>query len=111
MHIESFFKIRKENNNKLIIDENLSNYKILTRKHLELHIKLSDLAELTKCYSYWIGGNAKFDIDNAFKKYMLCLNQIIDLALDSNYNLSTLNVEQNEYCLSDQFLNLFIDIN
>ena len=54
MEILSFFQKQKNKNKKIIIDSTLSEYKVRTRKHLELHTKISSLAEETKCYKYWL---------------------------------------------------------
>ena len=54
MHIANLFEIESKFTNNLIIDSNLSEYKIIARKHVQLHIAVSDLASETKCYQYWI---------------------------------------------------------
>ncbi|NLK95458.1 MAG: dUTPase [Clostridiales bacterium] len=113
MKICKFFTIQKELVDHIVIDESLSEYKLFARKHLQLHIKMSDLANETKCSTYWIDNNENnFDKDSVLEKYIICLQQIIVLGIDNKYDdLDEINVEPSEYCLSDQFLNLYIDIN
>lgn len=112
MDITNFFKVQKNITNNRIIDESLSEYKVFARKHLQLHIKMSDLANETKCSTYWINDTTTFNKKSTFNKYITCLREIISLALDNDYeNLSEIEVIPSEYCLSDQFLNLYIDIN
>lgn len=112
MNIMSLFEIQREKNKKIIIDNNLNQYKLSARKHLELHIKLSSLAEKTNCYKYWLGDNYEIDKNNIFSNYLDFLGQILTLGLDCNYtDITDVKVLPNDYCLSDQFLNLYIDIN
>jgi len=112
MHIENLFKIQKELSDELTIDSSLNDYKILARKNLELNVKISDLARATNCYKYWISDDPILDNTKIFKEYMSCFRQIISLGLNNNYtDINEVLVETSEYCLSDEFINLFIDIN
>lgn len=112
MHIANLFEMESKSTNNLIIDSNLNEYKILARKHVQLHIALSDLANETKCYQYWIDEKTILNDDEILKKYIYCLKQIISLGLYNSYNdIDIIDIEPSEYCLSDQFLNLYIDIN
>ena len=113
MQISDLFKIQKEINNKLIIDPSLSDYKLFARKHLQLEIKMSDLANETQCYKYWLNDDSILDKQLIFKKYVACFKQILSLGLDNNYDsiIEDVVFQPSEYCLSDQFLNLYIDIN
>ena len=52
MLICDLFNIQRNIDSNISINENLNNYKITARKNLELHIKISDLANETKCYTY-----------------------------------------------------------
>lgn len=112
MHIANLFSTQKELINTIVIDKTLSEYKVFARKHLQLHIKMSDLANETKCSTYWIDNQHTFNSNSTLEKYITCLRDIISLALDNNYDdITNINLAPSEYCLSDQFLNLYIDIN
>ena len=112
MHIANLFEIESKFTNNLIIDSNLSEYKIIARKHVQLHIAVSDLASETKCYQYWINDKVTLNDEAILDKYINCLRQIISLGIYNSYNdIESIDVEPSEYCLSDQFLNLYIDIN
>ncbi|MCI5727215.1 MAG: dUTP diphosphatase [Clostridium sp.] len=110
MYIGDFFKFQEKNNDSIILDSNLCDYKIKARKHLELNIKMSELADVTKCYKYWVGDEPSLDKKVILDKYISCLKHIINLAIDDNYYIEDLSVEECENCLSDQFLGLYIDI-
>lgn len=114
MNIKSLFEKQYENNKKIIIDPSLNEYKLSARKNLDLNIKLAALADATECYKYWIDTNLNETINEniIFQKYIELFSQIITLGLDRNYDDSyEVEVVESEYCLSDQFLTLFIDIN
>ena len=112
MEIKSFFEKQREKNTKLNIDSNLSEYKIWARKHLELHTKISHLADETKCYKYWIGEDEELNKSVLFEKYLDCFSNIITIGIDRKYDsVEEIPIKPNDYCLSDQFLNLFIDLN
>lgn len=112
MHVANLFSTQKNLIDNVVIDKTLSEYKVFARKHLQLHIKMSDLANETKCSTYWIDTQCTFDKTRTLEKYIACLRDIISLALDNNYDdIDEIDLEPSEYCLSDQFLNLYIDIN
>ena len=47
-----------------------------------------------------------------FNKFIACISQVLTLGIDHNYDhIESVDMIANDYCLSDQFLNLYIDIN
>ena len=112
MNISSIVESQLEKNKQLLINHELPEYKLWVRKHLELHVKLGSIAEETKCYTYLENVSSSLNKDIIFKKYVDFLANIISLGLYREY-ISDYEVQlkPNDYCLSDQFLNLYIDIN
>ena len=113
MLICDLFNIQRNIDSNISINENLNNYKITARKNLELHIKISDLANETKCYTYTNDSDLEIDEDIVLRKYISCFQQILSIGIDNKYDqvLEKIYVAPSDYCLSDQFLNLYIDIN
>lgn len=113
MLICDLFNIQRNIDSNISINENLNNYKITARKNLELHIKISDLANETKCYTYTNDSDLEIDEDIVLRKYISCFQQILSIGIDNKYDqvLEKIDVAPSDYCLSDQFLNLYIDIN
>lgn len=112
MNTKSLFEIKREQDKEIVVDKNLNQYKLSARKHLELHIKLGSLADQTKCYKYWVDDISETNKEIIFEKYLDCLGQILTIGIDSNYSdIDEIKVLPNDYCLSDQFLTLYIDIN
>lgn len=112
MDISNLFRIQENNDNKLTIDPTLSEYKLFARKHLQIHIELSSLANSTKCYKYWVDDNKTSDNDLILKNYIACLKQILSLGIKNGYNdISDVPIIPSDECLSEQFLSLYIDVN
>lgn len=112
MNILSIVESQLENNKRLLINHELPEYKLWVRKHLELHVKLSSIAEETKCYTYLENSSSCLNKEIIFKKYIDFLAHIISLGLYREYISDyEVSLKPNDYCLSDQFLNLYIDIN
>ncbi|MDQ0151267.1 dUTP diphosphatase [Eubacterium multiforme] len=112
MFVSNLFKMQKKLDEKLCINPDLDEYKIKARKNLELHIKVSDLANETNCYEYTKNMNNIVNCDVILSKYVDCLKQVLSVGITNGYdNVREISIQPNEYCLSDQFLNLYIDIN
>jgi dimeric dUTPase (all-alpha-NTP-PPase superfamily) len=112
MNIANLINFQREVSDELTVDSTLSAYKILARKNLELNIKISDLASATNCYKYWISDDINLDNTKIFEKYMSCFKQIISLGLYNDYTaIDEIVIVASDYCISDEFINLFIDIN
>ena len=112
MNISSLVESQLEKNKQLLINHELPEYKIWVRKHLELHVKLGSIAEETKCYTYLENSSSNLNKDIIFKKYIDFLAHIISLGLYREYITDyEVQLRPNDYCLSDQFLNLYVDIN
>ena len=112
MNIHILLNQEKELIKNIAIDDTLNDYTLFARKHLQLHIKMSDLANETKCYKYWVGEIDSVNLENVFQKYISCFHQILFLGLDGDFeDLETVTAQTTDSCLSDQFLNLYIDIN
>ncbi|SHK11020.1 Dimeric dUTPase, all-alpha-NTP-PPase (MazG) superfamily [Clostridium cavendishii DSM 21758] len=112
MNLDKLFSHQNLINSKISVDKNLSEYKITARKQLTLQVRLSDLANETKCFNYSTEKETKISKQLVLEKYVDCLGHILTLGIDKNYvTLNSITIKPNDYCLSDQFLNLFIDLN
>ncbi len=112
MFVSNLFKVQKELDKKLNINPELDEYKIKARQNLELHIKISDLANETNCFAYTTDTKENIDDNVILSKYVQCLKQVLSVGITNGYDrVDEISIQSNEYCLSDQFLNLYIDIN
>ena len=112
MDIQPMLEMQKRFNENLNINEELDSYKLRARKNLEFEINLGALANETACFNYLLNNTKDIDIDKIFTKYITCISQVLTLGIDHNYmNINKISMNPNDYCLSDQFLTLYIDIN
>lgn len=113
MYLRNFFSREKDLMKDIFIDKSLTSYKLNTRKHLSLQVKISNLADETKCFRYWISNeDSSISPNIVLEKYIDCLSLILGIGIDRGYDeLEYVTVKPNDYCLSDQFLNLLIDAN
>ena len=112
MNVQSLFELQKGFNNTLNINTDLDSYKIKARKNLQFQIVLGALANETLCFNYLLKTERTIDLDETFSKYIVCISQVLTLGIDNNYDyITSIDMIPNDYCLSDQFLNLYIDIN
>lgn len=112
MNIQPLFRVQKKYNDNLLINEELDLHKLQVRKNLEFVIAIGDLATETNCFNYLLNDNIPVNITEIFNKYINCISQALTLGIDHKYtDLIAVSMNPNDYCLSDQFLNLYIDIN
>ena len=112
MNIQPLFKVQKNYNDNLPINEELDSHKLQVRKNLEFEIILGNLANETLCFNYLTKNTKSVNLTAIFNKYTHCISQALTLGIDHKYtDLIAVSMNPNDYCLSDQFLNLYIDIN
>jgi dimeric dUTPase (all-alpha-NTP-PPase superfamily) len=112
MNIQPLFKVQKKYNDSLPINDELTSHKLQVRKNLEFEIALGTLATETNCFNYLKKKTTTINLTSIFNKYINCLSLALTLGIDHKYtDLIAVSMNPNDYCLSDQFLNLYIDIN
>jgi dimeric dUTPase (all-alpha-NTP-PPase superfamily) len=112
MNIQPLFKVQKKYNDNLPINDELDSHKLQVRKNLEFEITLGTLANETLCFNYLTKSTKPVNLTAIFNKYINCISQALTLGIDNKYtDLIAVSMNPNDYCLSDQFLNLYIDIN
>lgn len=110
MNLNKLFDLQRDLNNKLIEGHDLDAYVLSQRKALGLHVQIGKLADSTNCFKFW-------DIEDSLDKkvvldnYLYSLFFILSIGVDKCYTDITLDHKHSEYCLTDQFLTLYIDIN
>jgi len=112
MNIQPLFNVQTQYNDNLLINEDLDSHKLQVRKNLEFQITLGNLANETLCFNYLKKSIKPVNLTAIFDKYIICISQALTLGIDNKYmDLIAVSMNPNDYCLSDQFLNLYIDIN
>lgn len=112
MNIQPLFEVQQKYNNNLPINEDLDLHKLRVRKNLEFTIAIGELASETNCFNYLVKKTSPVNLTKIFNKYIACISQALTLGIDYKYtDLIAVSMSPNDYCISDQFLNLYIDIN
>lgn len=109
MNLSKMFTLQKELNDNISTRRSLSEYVLSQRTLLALHVKLGELANATRCFKFW-SDKAPQPREIVFNEYIDSLNFILSLGLDKGYTDIDVDIKHSEYCLTDQFLNLYIDI-
>lgn len=111
MNLQKLFETQAERNKTLNILSNLDEYKLNARKFLALNVRVGALANASKCFKYWQDDEV-IDRENILKRYISTLGCILTVGIDKKYtDIEKVQMRPNDYCLSDQFLNLYVDIN
>ncbi len=110
MNFGKLFMLQKELNDKILSQENLNESLLASKKILALQVYIAELANETRCFEYW-SENGPSEKDIILEKYLDCLYFILTIGIDKNYCDISPEIKPNDYCLTDQFLNLYIDIN
>lgn len=110
MNLQKLFELQKALNDRIVAEHNLNEDSLLPQKLLALHVELGELANETKCFKYWSKKKSS-DKNVVLEEYVDCLHFILTIGLHKNYSDIELVPTPSEYNLTDQFLNLYIDIN
>jgi dimeric dUTPase (all-alpha-NTP-PPase superfamily) len=110
MKFEKLFSLQKELDMKIITQKNLQDRPLLQKKLLALQVEIGELANETRCFKYW-SDKGPSDKEVILEEYVDCLHFILSIGLEKDYIEVSPDVKHIESPLTDQFLNLFIDIN
>lgn len=110
MNLEKLFSMQK------ILDEHIRNQhslqgqSLITKKMLALQVELGELANETRCFKFW-SNKKPSEKDIILEEYVDCLHFILTIGIEINFTDIKLEPRSLECSITDQFVNLFIDIN
>lgn len=110
MNLGKLFSLQKELNQRIISNHDLSSKCIESKKVLALQVELAELANETRCFKYW-STKKPSDKSIILEEFVDCLHFILTIGIDKDFCDIALNIKPNDYSLTEQFLNLYIDIN
>ncbi|MFV3013815.1 dUTP diphosphatase [Clostridium botulinum] len=110
MNLKKLFELQENLDEHITKNHSLQGKSLLSEKILALQVELAELANETRCFKYWSvkSPSNKFTI---LEEYVDCLHFILTLGLEQNFKDLTLQPKNLNYSLTEQFLNLYIDIN
>lgn len=110
MNLDKLFKLQKELNERIVSTKNLDANCLTSKKVLALQVELGELANSTRCFKYWSSKGPESK-ETVLEEYVDCLHFILTIGIDREYIDVDLQIKPNDYSLTDQFVNLFIDLN
>lgn len=93
-----------------IAEEHCLDNTILSKKILALQVEVGELANETRCFKFWSNKKASSK-DVILEEYVDCLHFILSIGLDKKYETLDIPLINSDASITDQFLNIFIDIN
>lgn len=110
MILKELFELQRKLDQKIIVNHNLQEDFLLKKKILALQVEIGELANETRCFKYWSkkGPSEKSII---LEEYVDCIHFILSIGIEKIYEDVLLDIKQNNFSITDQFLNIYIDIN
>lgn len=110
MNLESLFSFQQEIDKELLYKLNQKDKSLVPQKILALHIKIGELANATNCSKYW-SKETTSNKDLVLEKYVECLHFIATIGIERNFTEYEIQFKGSDSNITDQFLNLYIDLN
>lgn len=110
MNLEKLFSMQKILDEHIRNQHNLQGQSLLTKKMLALQVELGELANETRCFKFW-SNKKPSEKDIILEEYVDCLHFILTIGIEINFTDIKLEPRSLECSITDQFVNLFIDIN
>jgi len=109
MNLQKLFQMQDALDKRILAEHNLAGIPLLRKKILSLQVELGELANETRCFKFWSTKNPSSD-DVILEEYVDCLHFILSIGIEKNFEDITLNTKYVTCELSEQFLNLYINI-
>jgi len=90
-------------------EHNLAGIPLLRKKILSLQVELGELANETRCFKFWSTKKPSSN-DVILEEYVDCLHFILSIGIEKNFMDISLNFKNDTSELSEQFLNLYVNI-
>jgi Uncharacterized protein conserved in bacteria len=110
MNLEKLFKLQNELDCRILKQHNLENEPLSQKKLLALQVELGELANETRCFKYW-SNKKPSEKEVILEEFVDCLHFILSIGIEKDFNNVSLDLKVPDYPLTDQFLNIYIDVN
>ncbi|AJA49969.1 hypothetical protein CPAST_c39310 [Clostridium pasteurianum DSM 525 = ATCC 6013] len=110
MNLEKLFTLQKELDNRILKEHNLNGEILFSQKALALQVELGELANETRCFKYWSKKSPSPE-ENILEEFVDCLHFILSIGIDKKFQHIEITVGNYGDEITDQFLDIFIDIN
>lgn len=111
MYFKKLFDMQETLDNRIIQNHNLCNESLFSKKILALNVEIGELANETRCFKYW-SNKKPSPKEVILEEYIDCLHFILSIGIEKHFtDTDNIEAKTSEYKLSDQFCNLYIDVN
>lgn len=110
MNLEKLFALQKELDLRIRSQHHLEAHNLIQRKILALQVEIGELANETRCFKYW-SEKQPSPKDVILEEYVDCLHFILSIGLEKEFPNIAIEAKLTDTSLTDQFLNLYIDLN
>lgn len=110
MNLEKLYESQREFENQHQDKVSLQGKALSTKKLLALQVKMGELADETQCFKFW--NPKKTPVRRRIlQSYIETLYLILSIGIEKGFTETEISPKKADSELTDQFLNLFIDIN
>jgi len=109
MNLHKLFQMQDTLDHRIQSEHHLEGVPLLNKKILALQVELGELANETRCFKFWSTKKPSAN-DVILEEYVDCLHFILSLGLEKSYDNITLNIQNINKELSQQFLNLYVNV-
>ena len=109
MNLQRLFQMQNVLDKRIEIEHDLEGMPLLQKKILSLQVELGELANETRCFKFWSTKKPSSN-DVILEEYVDCLHFILSIGIEKNFQNIALNDRHITSELSEQFLNLYINI-
>jgi dimeric dUTPase (all-alpha-NTP-PPase superfamily) len=109
MNLHGLFQMQNALDKRIELEHNLKGIPLLLKKILSLQVELGELANETRCFKFWSTKSPSSN-DVILEEYVDCLHFILSIGIEKSFEDITLNTKYITCELSEQFLNLYVNI-
>lgn len=110
MHLKKLFELQEILDDRIRQQHNLHGEILLSKKTLALNVEIGELANETRCFKFW-SDKKPSEKKVILEEYVDCLHFILSIGIEKQFTDVDIDSKNPEYALTDQFLNLYIDVN
>lgn len=110
MNLEKLFQMQEELDHRIENQRDLASTSLLKKKVLALQVEIGELANETRCFKFW-SSKEPSSKDKILEEYVDCLHFILSIGIEKGYEVQAISTICSNTEVSDQFLNLYVDIN
>ena len=110
MNLQSLFQMQSTLDKRIKAEHNLEELPLLHKKILALQVEMGELANETRCFKFW-SDKKPSPVEVILEEYVDCLHFILSIGIEKEFYDITPSIKSSEDILTDQFLNIFVDVN